>query len=52
MLKRVLSSQLRINMVSGVVATVVNVVVLAIAYPIYLYFEICIQAMDVNRLVK
>jgi len=38
MLKRVLSSQLRINMVSGVVATVVNVVVLAIAYPIYLHF--------------
>ncbi len=38
MLKRVLSSQLRINMVSGVVATVVNVVVLAIAYPVYLHF--------------
>jgi hypothetical protein len=38
--------------IGGVVATVVNVVVLAIAYPIYLYFEICIQAIDVNRLVK
>lgn len=38
MLKRVLSSQLRINMVSGVVATAVNVVVLAIAYPVYLHF--------------
>ena len=52
MIRKLFSSQLRINMVSGVVATVVNVVVLAIAYPIYLYFEICIQAIDVNRLVK
>lgn len=38
MIRRLFSSQLRINMVSGVVATVVNVVVLAIAYPVYLYF--------------
>jgi len=38
MIRRLFSSQLRINMVSGVVATVVNVVVLAIAYPVYLHF--------------
>ena len=38
MLKRVLSSQLRINMVSGVATTVANMVVLAIAYPVYLHF--------------
>jgi len=38
MIKKLLSSQLRINMLSGVVATVVNVVVLAIAYPVYLHF--------------
>lgn len=38
MLKKLFSSQLRINMVSGVVATVVNVVVLATAYPVYLHF--------------
>lgn len=38
MIKKLFSSQLRINMVSGVVATVVNVVVLSIAYPVYLHF--------------
>lgn len=38
MIKRALSSQLRINMVSGVVTTVVNTAVLAVAYPIYLHF--------------
>lgn len=38
MIRKLFSSQLRINMVSGVVTTVVNVVVLAIAYPVYLHF--------------
>jgi len=38
MIRKLFSSQLRINMFSGVVATVVNVVVLAIAYPVYLHF--------------
>jgi O-antigen/teichoic acid export membrane protein len=32
------SSQLRINMASGVIVTVINSVVLAIAYPVYLHF--------------
>jgi hypothetical protein len=38
MIKRLFSSQLRINMFSGVAVTVVNTGVLAIAYPIYLNF--------------
>lgn len=38
MIKKLLSSQLRINMVSGVAATVLNILVLAVAYPIYLHF--------------
>lgn len=38
MLKRLFSSQLRINMVSGVAVTVVNAAVLAVAYPLYLHF--------------
>ena len=38
MIKRLFSSQLRINMFSGVAVTVVNTGVLAIAYPIYLHF--------------
>jgi len=38
MIRRLFSSQLRINMFSGVVSTVVNAVVLAIAYPVYLHF--------------
>jgi O-antigen/teichoic acid export membrane protein len=33
-----LGSQLRLNMTSGVVTTVINSVVLAIAYPLYLHF--------------
>ena len=37
-IKQLFSSQLRINMVSGVVTTVVNIVVLAIGYPVYLHF--------------
>jgi O-antigen/teichoic acid export membrane protein len=36
--KRLFSSQLRINMVSGVAVTVVNSAVLAVAYPLYLHF--------------
>jgi O-antigen/teichoic acid export membrane protein len=38
MIKRILSSQLRINMVSGTVTTAINAVVMAIAYPVYLHF--------------
>lgn len=38
MIKRILSSQLRINMFSGVVATIANSIVLAVAYPVYLHF--------------
>ena len=38
MLRKIFSSQLRINMFSGVVATTVNAVVMAVAYPLYLYF--------------
>ena len=38
MLKKGLSSQLRINMVSGFVMTVVNTAVMLVAYPIYLHF--------------
>lgn len=38
MIRRLFSSQLRINMVSGVAATMVNVVVLAIAYSVYLHY--------------
>ena len=38
MIRRLFSNQLRINMVSGVVATVINVVDLVIAYPLYLHF--------------
>ena len=38
MIKRILSSQLRINIVSGIVTTVVNTAVLAVAYPVYLHF--------------
>jgi O-antigen/teichoic acid export membrane protein len=36
--RRLLSSQLRINMVSGTAVAVVNSVVLAVAYPLYLHF--------------
>lgn len=38
MIKNLLSSQLRINMASGVVATVINAVAMMAAYPIYLHF--------------
>lgn len=38
MIRRLFSSQLRINMISGVAATLVSIVVLAIAYPVYLHF--------------
>jgi O-antigen/teichoic acid export membrane protein len=38
MIKKLFSSQLRLNMVSGVVTTVVNTVVMAAGYPIYLHF--------------
>jgi O-antigen/teichoic acid export membrane protein len=38
MIKRLFSSQLRINMASGMVTTVINIVVMVVAYPIYLHF--------------
>jgi len=38
MIRKLFSSRLRINMVSGVVTTVINTAVLAVAYPIYLHF--------------
>jgi len=38
MLKRLFRSQLRINMASGVAATIINMAVLAVGYPIYLHF--------------
>ena len=38
MIKRLFSSQFRINMASGMVTTVINTVVMVVAYPIYLHF--------------
>lgn len=38
MLARLFHSQLRINVVSGVITTAVNTVVLAVGYPVYLHF--------------
>jgi O-antigen/teichoic acid export membrane protein len=38
MIKKLFSSQLRINMVSGMATTVVNIAVMAAGYPIYLHF--------------
>jgi len=38
MIRKLFSSQLRINMVSGVVTTAINAVVMFIAYPVYLHF--------------
>jgi len=38
MIKKLFGSQLRLNMASGVVATVISTVAMAIAYPIYLHF--------------
>jgi len=36
--KKLLSSQLRINMVSGTVTTVINTITMAVGFPIYLHF--------------
>ena len=38
MIKKLLSSQLRINMASGVVVTVINALAMMAAFPIYLHF--------------
>ncbi len=38
MIKKLLSSQLRINMASGMATTVVNIAVMAAGYPLYLHF--------------
>ena len=38
MIKKLLCSQLRLNMASGVLATVINVVAMAVAFPVYLHF--------------
>jgi O-antigen/teichoic acid export membrane protein len=38
MFKKLFSSQLRINMLSGSATTIVNIIVMAIGYPIYLHF--------------
>lgn len=38
MIKKLLSSQLRVNMASGMATTVVNIAVMAAGYPIYLHF--------------
>src|SRR4030042_1593779 len=38
MIKKLLSSQLRINMASGMVTTVLNIAVMVAGYPIYLHF--------------
>jgi O-antigen/teichoic acid export membrane protein len=38
MFKKILSSQLRVNMLSGIITAVINAVVLAVAYPMCLYF--------------
>ena len=38
MLKKLFSSQLRINMASGAITTVINSVTLVVAFPIYLHF--------------
>lgn len=37
-LKKLLSSQLRVNMASGVATTAVNLAAMAVAYPVYLHF--------------
>ena len=37
-IRRLFSSQLRVNMASGMVTTVINTVVMVVAYPIYLHF--------------
>jgi O-antigen/teichoic acid export membrane protein len=38
MVRRLFSSQLRTNMTSGIVTTIVNIAMMVVAYPIYLYF--------------
>jgi len=38
MIKRLFSSQLRVNMVSGVAVTIFNSVILAVMYPLYLHY--------------
>lgn len=38
MIKKLLYSQLRINMASGVATTVVNTLIMAVGYPVYLHF--------------
>jgi Na+-driven multidrug efflux pump len=38
MLKQIFASQLRLNVFVGIATTAVNLVVLAVAYPAYLYF--------------
>lgn len=38
MIRKLFASQLRLNMVSGVVTTVINTVVMVVAYPIYLHY--------------
>lgn len=38
MIKKIFSSQLRINMASGLAATIINIFAMAVAYPIYLHF--------------
>ncbi|MGB2866517.1 MAG: MATE family efflux transporter [Sedimentisphaerales bacterium] len=38
MIKKLLSSQLRLNMASGVGVTVINAVAMAVAFPMYLHF--------------
>jgi len=38
MIKRLFSSQLRLNIASGMIATVINTIVMAVGYPIYLHY--------------
>ena len=38
MFKKLFSSQLRINMLSGTATTIVNIIVMAVGYPLYLHF--------------
>lgn len=38
MMRRLFSSQLRVNMASGVVTSILNIAVLGVAYPVYLSF--------------
>lgn len=38
MIKKIFSSQLRINMASGLAATIINIAAMAAAFPIYLHF--------------